>query len=418
MSCSCVMRLMVVGILTSLPTARDAVATEPAFAPITFEKLTLTDRYYCDGIAAGDINRDGDIDIVAGPFWYAGPDFKASHEIYPPVPLPPEKSPSDSMFSFVYDFDGDGWLDVLVLGRIHFHVAYWYQNPGKEEGPWRKHRVFERVRGESPEFADIDGDGKPELLCHWEGQWGWLAPDWSQPTAPWAFHAVGEQRDWNQFYHGEGIGDVNGDGRMDIVLNDGWYEQPPPGTAGLWKFHEGQLASKGGAQILLDDVDGDGDIDLISSLHAHAWGLAWFEQLAADAADQEGAIRIGDRLFLRHLLMGDRSEEAHYGVAFSQPHALALADLDGDGRNDFVTGKRMWAHGPYKDEEPMAPPVLYWFRSQSDGQGSTRFVPYQIDDQSGVGTQLTVVDVNKDGRPDILTVSKLGTFVFLNRAVP
>ena len=116
--------------------------------------------------------------------------------------------------------------------------------------------------------------------------------------------------------------------------------------------------------------------------------------------------------------MGDRSEEAKYGVCFTQPHALAMADIDGDGLLDIVTGKRMWAHPPPKDIEPDAAPVLSWFQCKRDPNlpcGAT-FIPHFIYDHSGVGVQVTVADVNKDGKPDILTVSKLGTFVFINKA--
>src|SRR6185295_2811767 len=124
---------------------------------------------------------------------------------------------------------------------------------------------------------------------------------------------------------------------------------------------------------------------------------------------QAGAIT-----FKKHVIMGERSEETTYGVCFSQPHALALADLDGDGLKDIVVGKRMWAHPPPKDVEPDAAPVLYWFQLVRDGAGGAKFVPHFIDDKSGVGVQVTVADVNGDGKPDILTVSKLGTFLFLN----
>ena len=152
------------------------------------------------------------------------------------------------------------------------------------------------------------------------------------------------------------------------------------------------------------DVNADGRNDIITSLDGHGWGLAWFE-----AAQENGALT-----FRKHPLMGDRAEEQKYGVAFSQPHALDLADLDGDGLSDLVVGKRLWAHGPKGDVEPNAPAVLYWFQLKRDAQGGATFIPHLIDDKSGVGVQVTVRDVNADRRPDILTVSKLGAFAFLN----
>ena len=373
-------------------------------APV-FAKHILTGKYFCDGINTGDFNRDGQPDLVAGPYWYEGPGFTKQHEFYPAKEFPTKPSPSDSMFSYVWDFNGDGWPDILVLGRVHLHQAFWYENSKGEQGAWKKHYVFERVKGESPAFLDADGDGQPELVAHWEDQWGLIQPDRSAPEKPWSFKPITAKGKWEQFHHGTGVGDVNGDGRLDLILNDGWWEQPVD-RAALWAAHPFVFSKdRGGAQMFAYDVNGDGLADIITALNAHGWGLAWYEQVKMD----------GKITFKEHKLMGDRGEEAKLGVCFSQPHALALADLDGDGLQDLVVGKRLWAHPPPKDIEPDAPPVLYWFRLERDGKGGAKFVPHFIDDKSGVGVQVTAADVNSDGRQDILTVSKLGTFLFLNQ---
>lgn len=381
-----------------------------AAAPVQFEKRVLTDQYFCDGINTGDFNRDGKVDIVAGPFWYEGPAFTRKHEFYPARPFPTAPSPTDSMFSYVHDFNGDGWPDILVLGRVHLHVAFWYENPKGRTAPWQKHFAFERVKGESPPFLDVDGDRQPELVAHWQDRWGFIQPNWREPARPWTFRAITAKGRFEQFYHGEGVGDLNGDGRLDLILNEGWWEQPAPGsTPADWTAHPFAFARQGGAQMFACDVDGDGDRDIITALDAHGWGLAWFEHVTEN----------GRVTFVQHKIMGDRLEMAKYGVAFSQPHALALADLDGDGLPDIVAGKRLWAHGPKGDIEPNAAPVLFWFQLVRDPGTGAKFIPRLIDEQSGVGVQVTTADVNDDGRPDILTVSKLGAFLFLNhRASP
>ena len=373
-----------------------------------FKKHVLVDRYFADGINHGDFNRDGARDIIAGPFWYEGPHFKARHAIYPPVALPPAASPSNSMFSYVWDFNGDGWDDILVLGRVHKHQAAWYQNPAGTKRNWKKHFVYERIKGESPPFLDIDGDGRPELLTHNEKQWGRVAPDRSDPTRPWKFYPLSETGEWPQFYHGTGVGDINGDGRLDLILTEGWYEQPAKDAAtARWTRREFQFSPyRGGAQMFAYDVDGDGDNDVITSLHGHEWGLAWWEQVKGS----DGSIN-----FKMRQLMGTRAEEPKYGVAFSQPHALALADIDGDGLSDIVVGKRRWAHGPTGDVEPNAAPVVYWFQLIRKPNGNATYRPHLIDDNSGVGVQISATDVTGDGRADVLTASKLGTFLFVNQ---
>ena len=140
-------------------------------------------------------------------------------------------------------------------------------------------------------------------------------------------------------------------------------------------------------------------------MNAHGFGLSWFEQTRTAA---------GEISFTEHKMMGTREEEKKYGVAFSQPHALTLADLDGDGLPDVITGKRRWAHGPTGDVEPMATPVNYAFLLRRAADKSVTYVPRRLDDQGGIGTQLVTADINADGRPDFISGNKRGTAVLLS----
>jgi hypothetical protein len=154
------------------------------------------------------------------------------------------------------------------------------------------------------------------------------------------------------------------------------------------------------------DVDGDRDNDVITSLQAHGYGLAWFENVK----DEKGEIT-----FKQHLIIGSKNEENKYGIKFSQMHAVDLVDMDGDGVKDIITGKRYWAHGPKGDAEPDAPAVLYWLKLVRSNSG-VDFVPYEIDNDSGVGTQVIAADITNDGLVDVLVGNKKGHFVFIQEA--
>ena len=93
---------------------------------------------------------------------------------------------------------------------------------------------------------------------------------------------------------------------------------------------------------------------------------------------------------------------------------LAKVTQNNDGLPDIVTGKRFWAYGPTGDVEPDAPAVLYWFELKRGANGQTSFSPHLIDDDSGVGTQVTAVDLNNDQRPDIIVANKKGVFLHPN----
>ncbi|MCK6446460.1 MAG: DUF5329 family protein [Planctomycetes bacterium] len=375
---------------------------------VEFERLELSNVFFCEGATFGDFDRDGKQDVVSGPYWYRGPEFREKHELYEPKPFDPAHY-SDNFFAFTSDFDRDGWLDVLAVG-FPGEATHWYRNPGGKDERWAKHLVLEHTDNESPTFAQLVGDPTPELVCHTAGRLGWAEPEPANPTAPWKWHTLSGDLGLQRFTHGLGVGDVNGDGRADVLLANGWWEQPAS-LAGDpdWTFHAFAFSDQyGGAQMLVHDVDADGLADVITSMAAHHYGLAWWRQ-----TKQDGVLD-----FERRTILGSQPEESLDGVQFGELHALALADVDADGVQDVVTGKRWWSHGAAGDPDgERSKAWLYWFRCERKAPGDVRFVPQLASDDIGVGVQVVAGDVNGDGKCDVVVGNKKGTFVARQKAV-
>ena len=389
---------------------REAEYTAPEF-----HRQTLNTFYYSWSNAVADFNQDGIPDIATGPYIYYGPDYTRSSEIYLAETVNPSTGwATKAWLQFAGDFTGSGWPDVLNCKFIDADMGcYLYVNPKGEHRRWDVFRVLDKFDSERALLRDVDGTGKMAVVYTADGYVRYAQPDPANPTGSWIVHNVSERGYGNA--HGIGVGDVNGDGRADILTAYGWWEHPATDTAGTsWKYHPevfGRYGTGvGGSGMAVYDVNGDGLNDIVTVLAAHGWGLAWFEQ----KRDAKGNIS-----FVRHLIMDSPNTKPANagGVAFSEAHGDTLADMNGDGIPDFVVGKRYFTHlDDYADPDPYGAPVLYWYETVRDPKspGGARFVPHLIDNYSGAGSDLTAADLNHDGKMDIITATRMGTFIFWN----
>lgn len=347
-----------------------------------------------EGSAVADVDKDGVLDVIAGRNWFPGPD-------YIPRPLRSIEEFGDYAHSnadLVHDVNGDGWPDVIASSFMNEGV-YWYENPGKknlQRGMLWMANLLKKTHGENEAnfLRDIDGDGVPELVVN---RWAANTPLTALKLAKGADGKVTlETKTLSPTgnAHGIGFGDINGDGREDVISSLGWWEKPAGDPlASEWKFHPDWKFGSASCPMIVVDLNGDGRPDIIRG-EGHAYGLFWEEQIAPAA---DGKLR-----FKHHLI--DKS--------FSQVHCLLWADLDGDGAPELITGKRVRAH-PEGDPGVNDPSCLYYFKWD---KATGRFTRYAIDEGNGVGTglQINLADMNGDGRMDIVVSGKSGVWVLTN----
>lgn len=395
-------KLLLLSVVLSL-VAASGFAAKPA---PTFKKFTLADQFYAEGSYYGDFNKDGKLDAVIGPFWYEGPDFQKKHEVRDTKTYDP-KGYAPNFLTFTADFNADGWTDIFYIG-FPGEAGHWYENPAGKDAPWKQHLAFKVIDNESPMWTDVNRDGRPDLVFNTGGQLGYATWDPAKADQEWEFQAITPKLKYHKYTHGIGCGDVNGDGRNDFVENGGWWEQPADVKPNEpWPLHPCKFAADA-AQMYVYDVDGDQRNDIITAWHCHQYGLVWHKQVR----DAQGQIA-----WEQNVILPPQPDLNSPALRFSQPHAIELLDMNGDGLLDILTGKRWWAHGPKGDAEPDAPAVVYWFELQRDPQKGATYTPHLIDDNSGVGTQVAAADLNADGTPDVIVGNKKGNFLFLSQAV-
>jgi hypothetical protein len=449
---------------------------------LKYTKVVIHSQFLAESCAIGDYNDDGAPDVSSGRIWYEGPDFKTGHPFrdghgaLPRDGAGPELNTgvSDDVADYPVDVNRDGYVDIIniaqcdvpeandpnginpgtpnKIGVVQPHAsAYWYENPGPAgqagDPKWTAHLIHNDVRHEQHGLVDMDGDGYPEIFgacrsCVPNETKGFYSGDPKFPTASWFYHPVSGHVTFPYGglgkMHGEGAGDLNGDGLPDLLSREGaWLQQPGgyfnqvectgkniPEGCGFIKhdFYDGlqdATGNRGGSHMYAVDMDQDGIADVVSADWAHGERLAWYKQ------GKDGS-------FTKYYFMGTVAEKAQFGVYFTEPHALQVVDMDGDGRPDVITGKYRFSQ-PLNcgDPDPNGTPYIYVFKNVATPDANTgapiTLKPVMVDPLGtpgvlgtpeggmGIGSQIAIGHVNTDGILDICVATKVGLAVFLGQ---
>ena len=362
--------------------------TENTMKPLKFIKKQIAAESF-ESVGVFDVNNDNIPDIVSGAFWYEGPDFWKRNYI---GPVKRVGEYWDDFSTIPLDINGDGRLD-FVTGGWFGKTLTWRENPGNNK-EWPEHLVAETGNIETTRSWDIDGDGTAEIVPNTPNDplivYRLVKDSQGKGAGKFESYTITDRKSG----HGLGFGDINGDGRSDLIISTGWLEAPVNRFSDKWTFHEEFMLGTTSVPVIVADVNKDGLNDLIVG-QGHSYGLDWYEQKKDKNAKTT---------WIKHAI----------DPFNSQYHTMAWVDLDGDGKEELITGKRYRAHNG-NDPGENDPLGIYYFKW--NGEAFTKqVISYgEFGEGKGLGLYFDMADLTGSGRKDIIVAGKDGLYVFYNK---
>jgi len=353
---------------------------------VVFEKHPVASEAF-ESVNVIDVDKDGIPDLLSGSFWYKGPDFVRRKQV---APIKRYNEYYDNFSAIVWDINRDGNKDIVDGGWFGGELV-WRENPGKDE-TWKEHLIARTGNIETTRSWDLDGDGTPEIVPNTPGKplviYRLRKVSGNNPVA---FDSIVVT---NKHGHGLGCGDINGDGRSDLLIDNGWLECPAKPFEQPWIAHSDFNVVQASVPMLVTDVNRDGLNDIIIG-QGHNYGLDWYEQ-RLDKAKK--------RSWVKHSI--DQKN--------SQFHTMTLSDIDNDGELELITGKRYRAHD---DNDPGAhdPIGLYYYKWNGESFIKQVIAYGAFGIGKGTGIFFAVEDLNADNWKDIVVAGKDGLCVFFNK---